>query len=74
MDHSKKWTTGSRFFPDFCLFPAAPPAPIRFTQKALRPLAGRSAFTLFICLEKLGLNIPHLEGADDAAVLALGDT
>ena len=28
----------------------------------------------FICLEKLGLNIAHLEGADDAAVLALGDT
>ena len=43
------------------------------TQKALRPAKGGSAFC-FIFLEKLGLDIAHLEGADDAAVLALGDT
>ena len=65
------------FCPGFRLFPGAPPngapAPIRPTQKALRPAKGAQCFC-FICLEKLGLDIAHLEGADDAAVLALGDT
>ena len=65
MDHSVEWTTGE---------PSKQgTSPIRPTQKALRPLRGGQCFC-FICLEKLGLNISHLEGADDAAVLALGDT
>ena len=63
-----QWTTGSRHFGDFTLVSA----PIRPTQKALHP--SRVQCFCFICLEKLGLDIAHLEGADDAAVLALGDT
>ena len=65
MDHSVEWTTGE---PSKQGTSPHPPH-----TKSTAPRQGAQCFC-FICLEKLGPDIPHLEGADDAAVLALGDT
>ena len=48
-------------------------SPIPPHTKSTAPHQGGQCFC-FICLEKLGLDIAHLEGADDAAILALGDS